>query len=395
MAADALLAEGHSVDLFDAMPSVGRKFLMAGKSGLNITHAEPFELFKSRFSRTGGAFEAALEAFTPTDVRNWAGRLGVETFIGTSGRVFPQEFKAAPLLRAWLRWMKMLGLNLHMRHRLVRFGKGGELLFETPAGVVRHHFACVVLAFGGASWPKLGSDGKWTGLFGESGESDVRIAPFRPANCGFKVSWSDHFTDHFEGEPVKPAALTVNGKRSEGEFVISRDGIEGSAVYTRSAELRDMIQRQGEAILHLDLAPDRDLARLTSDLARPRGKQSISNHLRKVARLSKVKIGLIRECTPASTMNDPAQLAAAIKALPVRLTETLPMDGAISCVGGLSLDDLDENYMLKNRPGVFVAGEMLDWEAPTGGYLLTACLAQGKAAGSGAAAWLERKFPAS
>jgi uncharacterized flavoprotein (TIGR03862 family) len=387
MAAEELLAAGHAVDLFDAMPSLGRKFLMAGKSGLNITHSEPYEALAARFGAASPFLRPALDAFTPEDIRRWAGGLGIETFVGSSGRVFPTDFKAAPLLRAWLKRLRAAGLVTHVRHRWRGWTETGELRFETPNGEVRFGADALVLAPGGASWPELGSDAGWTEALAARG---VALQSFRPANCGFDADWSEHFRARFAGAPVKPVTLSFRGVEHRGEFVISETGIEGSGVYALSAALRDAIEAEGEATLTLDLAPDRTAERLARDLARPRGKASMAGHLRKAAHIEGVKAGLLRECLAPEIFAEPEKLAAAIKALPLRLLRPRPIAEAISSAGGIALAELDPHFMLRNLPGVFCAGEMLDWEAPTGGYLLTACMATGRAAGRGAAEWFAK-----
>jgi uncharacterized flavoprotein (TIGR03862 family) len=384
-AAEELLAAGAEVRLFDSMPSLGRKFLMAGKSGLNLTHSEPFETVLTRFGTARPHLEAALRAFTPNELRQWAAMLGVETFVGSSGRVFPSDFKAAPLLRAWLRRLRAGGLAIHVRHRWQGWTASGALAFETPEGAESFEANATILALGGASWPKLGSDGSWIPKLAARG---VAIHPLRPANCGFDVAWSAYLRERFAGQPVKPVMLTFGGQSHRGEFVISQHGVEGSGIYALSAALRDTIVEKGKAVLMLDLAPDKDEARLTGELARPRGKLSTANHLRKAAGVGGVKAALLREGLPADAFNDPARLAAGIKALPLTLLRTRPIAEAISSAGGVAFEALDENFMLREAPGVFCAGEMLDWEAPTGGYLLTACFATGRAAGKGAARWL-------
>lgn len=386
MAAEELLAAGHAVDLFDATPSLGRKFLMAGKSGLNITHSEPYEAFATRFGAASPFLRSALDALMPEDIRRWAAGLGVETFVGSSGRVFPTDFKAAPLLRAWLKRLRAAGLVTHVRHRWRGWSTANELRFETPSGETLADADAVVLALGGASWPELGSDAGWTAMLAAHG---VALHPFRPVNCGFDVAWSEHFRTRFAGAPVKPVALSFHGMEQRGEFVISETGIEGSGVYALSAALRDAIEAEGEATLMLDLAPDRTAERLARDLGRPRGKASLASHLRKTAHIEGVKAGLLRECLAPEALAEPEKLAA-IKALPLRLLRPRPIAEAISSAGGVAFAELDPHFMLRKLPGVFCAGEMLDWEAPTGGYLLTACMATGRAAGRGAAEWLAK-----
>lgn len=385
MAAEALLAAGAQVHLFDAMRSLGRKFLMAGKSGLNITHSENFETLLTRFGNDRPQLEAALRACTPGQITDWAKDLGVETFTGSSGRIFPTDFKAAPLLRAWLKRLRAAGLTIHVRHHWKGWAEDDALIFDTPAGEVRFTSDATLLALGGASWPQLGSDGGWAPWLAARG---IAVNPLRPANCGFNVEWSAYVKERFAGAPVKSVALTFDGETHRGEFVVSEHGIEGSVVYTHSAALRDTIERDGTATLTLDLAPDRSEERLARELSRPRGKTSMANHLRKVAGIDGVKAALLRECLAPDAFNDPARLAAGIKALPLKIISPRPITEAISSAGGVSFDALDGYFMAKAQPGLFCAGEMLDWEAPTGGYLLTACFATGRAAGAGASIWL-------
>lgn len=385
MAAQALLPAGAEVHLFDAMPSLGRKFLMAGKSGLNLTHSEPLETFLTRFGDASPALSDAMRAQGPQALRDWAASLGIETFIGSSGRIFPKDFKAAPLLRAWLKDLRRQGLVTHVRHRWQGWTEEGALLFETPSGSAEVKADATILALGGASWPQLGSDASWTAWLEARG---VTVNGFRPANCGFDVHWSEHLRTRFAGAPVKSVVLSFDGENHRDEFVISETGIEGSGVYALSAALRDALDTKGAATLTLDLAPDRSADRLAADLARPRKGQSLANHLRKAAGIEGVKAALLRECLPKESFDDPVRLAAGIKALPLTLEGTRPIAEAISSAGGVSFDELDAHFMLKKLPGIFCAGEMLDWEAPTGGYLLTACFATGKAAGLGAAQWL-------
>lgn len=381
MAAEAA-DSGAEIHLFESMPSVGRKFLMAGKSGLNLTHAEPFEAFLDRFGARRAQLEPFLREFGPVALRDWASGLGIETFVGSSGRVFPVDFKAAPLLRAWVRRLRHAGVQFHMRHRWRGWDEDGSLAFDTSAGRVPFKADAVILALGGASWPKLGSDGAWVSVLGERG---VAASPLRPANCGFDIGWSDHFRTRFAGQPVKPVALTSPAGRNRGEFVITETGIEGSAVYFHSSALRNRIATEGEVTLTIDLAPDRDLARLLADLGKPRGSRSLADHLRRTCGIVGVKAGLLRECFPPDRLADAAQLARGIKALPLRLRATRPIEEAISSAGGVPFDALANDLMIREIPGVFCAGEMLDWEVTTGGYLLTACLALGRAAGIGAA----------
>ena len=380
MAAEVISAAGKPVDVYDSMPSVGRKFLMAGKGGLNLTHSERLPSFLARYGNAAH-IEPLLAQFGPDKLRAWAHELGVETFVGTSGRVFPTEMKAAPLLRAWVKRLRDASVRFHMRHRWCGWDQGA-LVFETPTGKVTVAADATVLALGGASWPQLGSDAVWVSLLG-----NVRIAPLQPSNCGFDVKWSDHFRSRFAGEPVKFVSLNIAGDEPRrGEFVITETGVEGGAIYALSARARAEILRHGHATLLVDLRPDRGESDLVNDLLRPRGKNSLSNHLRKVANLSGVKAGLLREVV--TDFDNARTLAHAMKALPISLIAPRPVAEAISTAGGVSFDELDAHLMLKNRPGVFCAGEMLDWDAPTGGYLLTACFASGFVAGKGVLATL-------
>lgn len=384
-AAEALGQTGRfSVTVHEAMPTIGRKFLLAGKSGLNITHSEPYARFAGRFGAANAFLRPALNAFGPDDVREWAKGLGVETFAGTSGRVFPTAMKASPLLRAWRARLEASGVRILTRHRFTGFSQGKARL-ETPDGPLAVEADAYLLAFGGASWPRLGSDAAWVKEIAAGG---VEIAPFRPANCGFEREWSEAFRERFAGEPVKAVTATSGAGRQQGEFVITRHGIEGSLIYAHAASLRDEIGDQGHAVLTLDLVPDRDAARLARDLKRQDAKASFSNRLRKAAGLQGIKAALVRECAPDASRLPPEALADLLKALPLRLERPRPIAEAISSAGGISLDALDEHCMLKALPGVFAAGEMLDWEAPTGGYLLTACLATGRAAARGIERWL-------
>jgi uncharacterized flavoprotein (TIGR03862 family) len=381
MAAEILVAGGASVDVYDAMPSAGRKFLMAGKGGLNITHTEAQVPFRARYGARADRLAPFLDAFTPDHIRAWIHHLGIETFVGTSGRVFPREMKAAPLLRAWLRRLRGQGVRLHMRHRWRGWTKDGALTFETPSGVATATSDALVLALGGASWPQLGSDAKWVGFLEEKG---VHLAPFKPSNCGFDVGWSEHFRARFAGEPVKPVAI---GGR-QGEFIVTDTGVEGGLIYGASAAARDVIADKGLMLLRVDLRPDRSEQKLAEALARPRGRASFATYLRKAGGLEGVKAGLVRELVSEADRDDPRRLASAIKSLPIPLRASRPIAEVISSAGGVPFEALDESLMLTALPGVFVAGEMLDWEAPTGGYLLTACLATGRAAGEAALRWL-------
>jgi uncharacterized flavoprotein (TIGR03862 family) len=390
MAAETLVAGGLSVELCDAMPSVGRKFLMAGKGGLNLTHAEPTAAFLSRYGTRQAEVGAWLANFDADALRTWAQGLGVETFIGSSGRVFPRDMKAAPLLRAWVHRLHAEGGRFHMRHRWLGWDAAGGLRFATPAGESILRAEAVVLALGGASWPQLGSDGAWAPWLEARG---VPVARLRPANCGFDLPWSEHFRERFAGAPVKPVRLSfrdASGAVHErrGEFMVTANGVEGGAIYALAAPLRDAIEAQGHAVLHVDLAPDRPIERVLAEVSHPRGSRSMASHLQSRVGIAGVKAGLLRECASKEDYADPVRLAAAIKALPLRLISPRPLAEAISTAGGVSFAALDERLMIRALPGVFCAGEMIDWEAPTGGYLLTASFASGRSAALGAMAWL-------
>jgi uncharacterized flavoprotein (TIGR03862 family) len=389
MAAEVLAQGGASVTVYDAMPSVGRKFLMAGRGGLNLTHSEPRVAFLARYREAASRLEPAIAAFAPDNLREWSAALGQVTFIGSSGRVFPQTFKASPLLRAWLRRLDGAGVQFALRHRWTGWDDNGRLLFLTPDGPRAIEAHATVLALGGASWPGLGSDGAWAETLAVKG---VSVSPLRPANCGFNVSWSDVFRERFEGQPLKSVALTFGSTSVRGEAVVTRSGIEGSAIYALSAELREAIIKSGEAILHVALRPDLDPKELIARLSARRGKQSFSNFLRKAAQLTPVAIGLLQEAAIASGVQlsalSPENLTALISAVPIKLNGVAPIARAISTAGGIAFDELDADFMIRRLPGVFAAGEMLDWEAPTGGYLLQASFATGAAAGRGALRWL-------
>ena len=387
MAAEALAEAGAQVELFDAMPSVGRKFLLAGKGGLNLTHSEPLPAFTQRYGQRAPQVAAWLEALSPQSLRDWAAALGIETFVGSSGRIFPKDLKAAPLLRAWLHRLRERGVVFHMRHRWLGWAADGALRFVSPQGERSVTTAATVLALGGASWQRLGSDGAWLPWLREQG---VDVAPLRPANCGFEIAWSEHLRQRHAGAPIKPVALQFEGFQRQGEFVLSEYGIEGSLVYAASALLRDAIERDGQATLTLDLLPAFDAERVAREVAHPRGSRSLASHLKSRLGLAGAKMALLHELLPREALADPARLAAAIKALPLTVTAPRPIDEAISSAGGVKLEALDERLMLEAKPGVFCAGEMLDWEAPTGGYLLQAALASGRVAGQGAARWLGR-----
>lgn len=381
MAAEAALDAGARVDIYDAMPSAGRKFLMAGKSGLNITHSEDEALFRTRYDAPDARLAAMVEAFGPAEIVRWMAGLGIETHVGTSGRVFPGGGKASPLLRRWLARLGEQGAQLHTRHRWVGWDADGALVFETMLGRVTATPDATVLALGGASWKRLGSDAAWAELLRAKG---VALEPFAPSNCGFIAEWSDKMRAH-EGAPAKSVSLSAGGQSVRGDFVITRSGIESGAVYPLAAALRRDMVGDGRAVLKIDLLPDADEAALAERLAAAHAKDSISNRLRKAVKLDPVKIALLNEVMKGRLPKEPDALARLIKALPLVLTGTAPMDAAISTAGGVPWDALDDSLMLKGLPGVFCAGEMIAWDAPTGGYLLTACFATGRAAGRAAA----------
>lgn len=392
MAAEVLSQQGIQVDVYDAMPSVGRKFLIAGRGGLNLTHSEPLDMFLSRYGSRRANIEPLIAEFDPQAVGAWVHELGFETFIGTSGRVFPVEMKAASLLRAWLQRLQAADVRFHLRHRWLGWDGNGKLRFETPDGERVVTAVATLLALGGGSWSKLGSDGAWVPLLTQKG---VEIAPLLPANCGFDVGWSEHFRTRFAGSPLKSVVLTFldsqgNEFSRQGEFVITESGVEGSLIYAASALIRDEIAANGKAVSQLDLLPNRTHDYLVKRLSLPRGSRSMSNHLRSRVNLKGVKVGLLHEFVAAADFGDEQKLAAAIKALPVPLLRPRPLDEAISSAGGVTFTELNGRLMLHKMPGVFCAGEMLDWEAPTGGYLLTACFASGRVAGLGMAEWLEQ-----
>jgi uncharacterized flavoprotein (TIGR03862 family) len=393
MAAEAASTAGAQVDLYDAMASVGRKFLLAGKGGLNLTHSESSEKFLARYGARRSQIAPLLESFGPDALRAWARGLGIDTFIGSSGRVFPTDLKAAPLLRAWIRRLRQAGVRFRMHHRWSGWDAQRALCFTTPDGIRHIQADAVVLALGGGSWPKLGSDASWVPTLAEQG---LHIAPLKPANCGFDVGWTEHFRTKFAGQPVKSVAIVMRSATGAeswhpGEFIITETGVEGGVIYTVSASLRDEILTKGVGTLRLDLAPDRDVPRLAHDLSRPRGKRTMATHLQRQAHIEGVKAGLLREVVSKEDFANPARLAAAIKSLPLRLVAPRPLEEAISTAGGVPFEALDTQLMIRMLPGLFCAGEMLDWEAPTGGYLLSACFATGRTAGTGAAAWLAAK----
>ncbi|MBF8756933.1 TIGR03862 family flavoprotein [Pseudomonas guariconensis] len=390
MAAEALANAGLAVQVFDAMPSVGRKFLLAGVGGMNITHSEPYPTFISRYAERQHEVDALLRDFDADALRQWIHDLGIETFVGTSGRVFPSDMKAAPLLRAWLKRLRERGVVIHTRHRWLGWNSDGTLRIAYPQGELQLQADAVVLALGGGSWARLGSDGTWQPVLAERG---VDISSLQPSNCGFEVQgWSQLLKDKFAGAPLKNIALSVPGAAPrKGEFILTAQGVEGSLVYAWSAAVRETINRDGRATLLLDLLPDRPVDKIVQALAKPRGSRSMAKHLHGQLGLDGVKAALLRELTDQATFAAPEALARAIKALPIELVRPRPLDEAISSAGGVRFEALDEGLMLQRMPGVFCAGEMLDWEAPTGGYLLTACFASGLRAGKAAVEWLARR----
>ncbi len=393
MAAEALGGQGVEVDLYDAMPSVGRKFLLAGRGGLNLTHSEPFDSFAGRFGERRDRIEPLLQAFGPDALREWAHGLGTQTFVGSSGRVFPADMKAAPLLRAWLHRLRAAGVRFHMRHRWLGWPDASmpatALRFATPAGETDVQADAVVLALGGASWARLGSDGAWVQWLAARG---IDVAPLVPANCGFDVGWSAHFAERFAGVPFKSVSISFTDHRGRrfarrGEFVATAGGVEGSLVYAASAWLRDEIAAEGSATLQLDLLPDRSAEQVRAAVSHPRGARSLASHLKSRLGLDGIKAGVLHEMLTREQMQLPDKLAETIKAVPVRLVAPRPIDEAISSAGGVRFEALDAQLMSTMLPGVFFAGEMLDWEAPTGGYLLTASMASGMTAAKGVLSW--------
>lgn len=387
MAAEVLSHAGVAIDLYDAMPSVGRKFLLAGVGGMNITHSEAFEAFVGRYRERAPELRRLFETFDPEALREWIHGLGIDTFVGSSGRVFPTDMKAAPLLRAWLRRLRDSQVRIHTRHRWLGWNADGSLRLQGPEGKLDVTADAVLLALGGGSWARLGSDGAWVPLLEERG---IEITPLRPANCGFEVAgWSQHLQEKFAGAPLKTVSLRLaDGAPRKGEFVVTAMGIEGSLVYALSAEIRQAIERNGNARVELDLLPDHSQEKVIRALTRPRGSQSMAKHLKRQLGLDGVKAGLLRELAPADVFDDPQRLASVIKTLPITLLRTRPLDESISSAGGVPFEAMDDQLMLSRLPGVFCAGEMLDWEAPTGGYLLTGCFASGRAAAQGILEWL-------
>ncbi len=388
MAAEVLSQAGIRVDLYDGMPSVGRKFLLAGVGGMNITHSEAYPAFLSRYAERAPQIAPLLRGFDADALCKWIHDLGIETFVGSSGRVFPTDMKAAPLLRAWLKRLRDSGVVIHTRHRWLGWDAHGALRIDSPEGEITVKPDATLLALGGGSWSRLGSDGAWMLALEQRG---VGLAPLQPSNCGFEVqAWSDLMVSKFAGAPLKNIAIGLNDDVPRlGECVITATGIEGSLIYALSAPIREAINQYGAAFVHIDLLPGRPVDKLQAALSKPRGSRSMAKHLHSQVGIDGVKAALLRELTDAATFADPALLARAIKALPLTLVKTRPLDEAISSAGGVTFEAMDERLMIKALPGVFCAGEMLDWEAPTGGYLLTGCFASGRAAGLGIVQWLK------
>jgi len=391
MAAEVLIKSGIKVDVYDAMPSVGRKFLMAGKGGMNISNAEPFDRFLTRYGASRSYIETLLSDFGPGALVAWLKELGINTFTGSSGRIFPTDMKAAPLLRAWLHRLRAAGVVFHVRHQWLGWTENSDLRFNTANGEKTSAADATILALGGGSWPQLGSTGAWVPLLHNK---SVTINPLKPANCGFEVDWSEYFCSRFAGQPLKSVQLSLIAAGQQvsqkGEFVITQTGLEGGLIYSLSALLRDEIAAVGSVTIYIDLVPDNDVGTLLDKISMPRGKQSLANHLRKRLKLSAVKIALLHEVLSTDDCADPMRLCTTIKALPIKLTGARPIEEAISSAGGICFSAIDDKLMLSAMPGVFCAGEMLDWEAPTGGYLLTACFATGRMAGLGALAWCQQ-----
>lgn len=387
MAAEVISQAGIKVNVYDAMPSVGRKFLMAGKGGLNITHSDPYDVFLSHYGSRSRHIKPMLDGFDADALRKWVHQFDIATFVGSSGRIFPDEMKAAPLLRAWLHRLRQSGVTFHVRHQWLGWHETNPQLlrFMSPQGEKEINADAVVLALGGGSWPQLGSTGAWVSLLVQLG---IKIAPLVPSNCGFDAAWSEHFRERYAGQPLKSVSATFNNLHHQGDAIITATGIEGSLIYALSAPLREEITVKGAATLILDLAPNQSLSTLIEKFSQPRGKQSVANHLRKRLGIEGIKAGLLRESVAPIDFNDPLKLCSAIKSLPISLLAPRPIAEAISSGGGVSFDAVDEKLMLRTLPGVFCAGEMLDWEAPTGGYLLTACFASGQTAGNGVVAYL-------
>ncbi len=389
IAAGYLADRGHQVTIYDRMPSVGRKFLLAGRGGLNLTHSEPLDIFLTRYGSAGQMLAPLISKLDPAALREWSHALGEVTFVGSSGRVFPKSFKASPLLRAWLRQLGDKGVALRTSHRWTGWNEAGALRFETVDGLVEIKPDATLLALGGASWPRLGSDGGWVPLLAQQ---EIGISQLLPANCGFTATWSSVLKERFAGAPLKRIAMTYAGRTVRGEAMITEEGIEGGAVYALSSEIRDSVMRDGQATISIDLRPDMNVDALIAKLSRPMRGESFSNRLRKQIALPPVAIGLLREADQNAARLPPEALAGLVKAVPLKIKGVRPIDRAISTAGGIRWDELDDHLMLRRIPGVFAAGEMLDWEAPTGGYLLQACFATGMAAAGGIDSYLKSRL---
>lgn len=390
IAAEYLITHGINVDVFEWKPAVLRKFLVAGKGGLNLSRSEDFELFLSRYLERASILSPFLRKFGPSELRSWVEDLGFSTFVGSSGKIFPSDMQSVHLRRAWIERLQQQGVRFHLNHRWLGWNLEKGLMFQTKSGNVSVYPDASVLALGGASWPKTGSDGKWSDILQKQ---DILIAPFKPANCGFEVIWSEHFRNRYQGSAIKSVVLQFHPSKGKtihqkGEFLVTQYGVEGNLIYSFSAPIREEILTNGKAIIHLDLTPDWSQDQLLAKLSKPRGSRSIASHLEKNIGLRGVKSGLLWEFVPRTTMNNPEELVSFIKALPVPLLAPRPLEEAISSAGGVRFEDLNEWLMLKTLPGVFCAGEMLDWEAPTGGYLLTACFSTGRSAAEGVINWL-------
>ncbi len=397
MASEVLIEAGFSVDIYESMPTLGRKFLRAGLGGLNITHSEPYEKFCTRYDNKQDTLQKHLDSFTPDALRDWVHQLGIKTFVGTSGRVFPTEMKAAPLLRAWIHRLRGAGVNFHLNHRWCGFGSEFDddivLNFETPSGLIGIKSDAIILALGGASWPQLGSTGTWAPWLQER---KIEMAPWQSANCGFEVKWTKLMQEKFAGEPLKAISLTFTGvdgvtKSKKGELLIKEYGVEGSLIYAFSKDIRQYMNAHKEAVITIDLLPEKSFDVILKALMRPRGSRSISRHLQNCIGDNALKKALLFEILSKDQIADMQILAKNIKSLPIKLLRPRPIEEAISSAGGVTFESVDDNLMLKSMPGIFVAGEMLDWEAPTGGYLLTACFATGRGAGMGVKKWLEER----
>ncbi len=388
MAAEELARAGYTVEIFERMPTPARKFLMAGKSGLNITHSEDLSIFTSRYGKSADNLTKPIEAFSNIEIRKWVEDLGIETFVGSSGRVFPKAFKASPLLRAWLHRLNDMGVKLHLRTNWQGWDpESNNLMFMGPNGALQAQAGTTVLALGGTSWPKLGSNGEWQQALRDKA---VKLEPFRPSNCGFNIKWSDYFRERYAGEPIKNCILNFAGTSAKGDVMVTANGIEGGTVYKLSAPIVEALGNNQPASITIDLTPDRSTKQLEDRLAQPQGKRSLSDHIRRKTGLKGVQIGLLREFAAKEAFSSAEGIAGLIKSISIPIKSVRPIEEAISVAGGVSFDGLDENLMLTALPGTFCAGEMVAWDAPTGGYLLTACLAQGKQAAVGAAAWLDK-----